>query len=536
MSRPRRHREAMGRTPLLQWEEEQRAKRDREPRAVRAAPRHRRSNHTAAWLLLSLFSLAGILLCAYVALPQLTGFSEPGLPKIAFVGRELVSRREADLQALAQDRSALGAATGVFGPGIVIDDLDVSDMTLEEARAALAEVPASGGGTFNLTIQIDSLTWHITSDQVPMTRNTEEVLFEAWGIHLTPVVQLPGETLLHAQLRTLEEREANPHHYQTRWSFDRDSIRALTDAIARQLVIEPVSAAITGFDPQTRQFTVSQDQNGIYLDADELHRLTLARLDSGDLYGVVTMELSTVLPPVTAEELRGRLGRISGYTTKTTSNKNRNTNIRLSAEAINGFCVEPGMLFSFNMTTGQRTERAGYKPAAAISGGQSIEEIGGGVCQTSSTLFNAVARGNFEIISRSPHAWPSSYVEKGLDATVNWPGLDFQWRNNSDYPVYIVAAYADRQVTVELYGVQLGEGITIELESEVTRTIPKPTGIKEVYNPELPFHTRQTTVTARKGYEVDTWQVWYRYGEVIDRKLLCHSTYKAYQETVEYNY
>ena len=164
-----------------------------------------------------------------------------------------------------------------------------------------------------------------------------------------------------------------------------------------------------------------------------------------------------------------------------------------------------------------------------------MPEIGGGVCQTSSTLFNAVARANLEIVSRSPHAWPSSYVEKGLDATVNWPGLDFQFRNNTEWPVYIVAWYDRNKVTVELYGMSLGDGITIDLESKVVRTLEAPSGVKRVRNESLKPGTEKIVVKSRKGYEVETYQVWYQNGEEIRRNLLCTSTYKAYQQTVEYN-
>lgn len=242
-----------------------------------------------------------------------------------------------------------------------------------------------------------------------------------------------------------------------------------------------------------------------------------------------------VLAEVTKVELMNRFRLVASYTTETTSNRNRNHNIELSAAAINGQTVMPGETFSFNRATGERTAAKGYREADAISGGQSVPEIGGGVCQTSSTLFNAVARANLEIVSRSPHAWPSSYVEKGMDATVNWPGLDFTFRNNTEWPIFIVSYYKNRKVTVEIYGMSLAEGQTIELESQVVRTYEAPSGIKWVQDPSLQPGESKTTVKARKGYEVETYKVWYQNGKEVRREKLCNSTYKAYQETVEYN-
>ena len=324
-------------------------------------------------------------------------------------------------------------------------------------------------------------------------------------------------------------------YFSTDYTFDRDAIRVITDSIAKTCTREPVDAVIEGFDPGSRTFSVTAEINGTNLDADLLFDQVMASLERGETYSTLYITPETVPAAVTRSALQSRLGMISTFTTETTSNANRNTNIRLSAEAIHGYRVNPGDSFSFNNATGQRTERKGYKPAAAISGGQTKDEIGGGVCQTSSTLFNAVARGNFEVVSRSPHAWPSSYVEKGMDATVDTPSPDFIWRNNSEYPVFIWAHYENRQITVSLYGMKLEDGVSYDLESTVVRTIPKPEGIREVRNENLPAGTRKKTVTARKGYEVETYKLKKIDGEVQERTLFFTSTYKAYQETWEYN-
>ena len=157
------------------------------------------------------------------------------------------------------------------------------------------------------------------------------------------------------------------------------------------------------------------------------------------------------------------------------------------------------------------------------------------MCQTSSTLFNAVARANLTIIDRDPHAWPSNYVEKGEDATVNWPNLDFRFRNDTEWPIFIVAWYKDRKVTVEIYGMSLGDGVTIDLESKTTYVKEPPSEPLYVYNPELPLGKEEVTVKARTGYTVETYKVWYRNGQEFKREKLHTSHYKMYQKTIEYN-
>ena len=149
--------------------------------------------------------------------------------------------------------------------------------------------------------------------------------------------------------------------------------------------------------------------------------------------------------------------------------------------------------------------------------------------------WSAVPRADLEIIERNPHAWPSHYIEKGFDATVNWPGLDFKFKNNTEWPVFIIAGYSKRKVTVNIYGMSLGSDVRIDLESEVVRTIPKPEGTNYVINTSLAPGESKKTVAGRQGYEVNTWKVWYQGNREIKREILFKTTYRAYQETIEYN-
>jgi len=298
---------------------------------------------------------------------------------------------------------------------------------------------------------------------------------------------------------------------------------------------EPVNSMVYSFDFNSKTFTFTDDQPGAKIDPDQLYAQLTEVLDSGTTKQELRVVPEKVIADLTKAELMNSFGLISAYTTNTTKDKNRNANIELSAQAISGITVQPGETFSFNGATGERTAAKGYKEAPAISGGQSKDEVGGGVCQTSSTLFNAVVRADLEIVERNAHAWPSSYIEKGFDATVNWPGLDFKFKNNTDQPIFIVAGYSNRQVTVNIYGMSLGPGVKIDLESELVRTIPQPEGINYVVNTSLAPGETKKTVTGRKGYEVNTWKVWYQGDREIKREILFKTTYKAYQETVEYN-
>ena len=262
-----------------------------------------------------------------------------------------------------------------------------------------------------------------------------------------------------------------------------------------------------------------------------------AQLDAAPAGTEFLADAEVEFPTVSTEELEECMFRdvLGTYTTKCAGPWGRHQNIKLAAAAINGRIYNPGEEFWYNSAVGQRTAARGYQEAGVYEGGRTTTGIGGGICQVSSTIFNAVARANLEIVERSPHAWPSSYVNKGEDATVNWPNLDFKFKNNTDYPVFLITYYENRKMSAEIWGMTLGEGVSIDLESQVIRTMDPPTEVKYVYNAQLPYGTNKITVKARTGYVVETYKVWYKNGEEFKREILHTSTYKAYQQTVEYN-
>ena len=503
--------------------------------ALPPARKKKKLRHPGAWIACILFSCLGILICGWILIPQLTGSAFRFLPNIAFAnGTILKYGREQDqlLHACIRELD-----TETIYPGIYIDSLHLGGMTREEAEAALTERADMSGADFDITVTVGNQSWHVTPERVPVSRNIRQLVNQAWtlGRGNTPGLRGTGKTPFQERVDRASELRSFPVSLNTEKSFDHTALRELCEGISNYVNRDPVNSTVATFDFGTKEFTFTEDRPGAYLAADEIYQKVSAMLEDGNYFNSLFLTPEKRIADVTRTELINSFGLISSYTTSTTSNRNRNNNIQLSAQAINGLTVLPGEVFSFNAATGERTAEKGYKPAAAISGGQSKDEIGGGVCQTSSTLFNAVARANLEIVERSPHAWPSNYVEKGFDATVNWPGLDFKFKNNTDWPVFLTAAYRDRKVSVSVYGMRLEADTTIELESDVVRTIPQPEGTNYVINTALKQGESQKTVTGRKGYVVDTWKVWFQAGKEIRREKLFTSNYKAYQETIEYN-
>ncbi len=509
---------------------------DYSARAARPARKtKRRKKHNGLWFMVAFICLMATGVLVMFAAPQWLGITYADMPNYAFVN-QCILRMDSDAVATqAAYRQYL--QTDRIYSGVYIDGVHVGGMTKQEARDAVSRVEGGAGSAFAILVNVDGTVWSIDSGHVPLYRNIDEVVEQAYAVGRTNSTAIRGTstTPFRERLAAVQDVANNPRAFYTVTTYDRNTVRQLTQEIAAATNRDPVSATVATFDPSTKTFTFNSDESGVFVDADAIYQTVVGLLDGGNYQQTIYVEPQLVVPDVTKAELMNTFGMVSTFTTKTTSNANRNNNIRLSAEAITNTTVLPGATFSFNQATGQRTAEKGYKAAAAISGGETFDEIGGGVCQTSTTLFNAVARANLTIVDRDPHAWPSNYVDMGEDATVNWPNLDFSFRNDTEWPIFIVAYYANQKVTVEIYGRKLDEGVTIDLESETTYKKNPPSEPKYVYNASLKAGTEKVTVKARTGYTVVTYKVWYKNGQEIKREKLHTSNYKMYQKTIEYN-
>ncbi|MBR6184825.1 MAG: VanW family protein [Clostridia bacterium] len=424
-----------------------------------------------------------------------------------------------------------------FALGVYVDQVNIGGMTRAQAEAAIKSKAIQGDKELRLTVRVDGQAWLITSDDLPLERNIQTVLNTAYTVGRQGIRETIGSSITPFEYRYahLHQTVTSPVSLYTSITYDEKRVRELAQIIESRVARESADAQLASFDPLTRSFTFTQEQIGASLDTEQLCGRIMDALNRRDYAATVEMSTTPVNPKITRAELTRSFTMLSSFTTLTTDNENRNTNIDLAARAINHTVVMPGEVFSFNAATGERTREKGYQPAAAIAGGAVVDEIGGGVCQVSSTLFNAAAMANLTILSRSPHTWPSNYVDMGRDATVNWPNLDFRFRNDTALPVFIVADYQQNLCTVELYGASLGAGVEIKLETAVISVREPPNEPNYEYNPDLAPGTVQEKKKARTGYVVETYKVFMKNGKETRRELLCTSNYEMIQQVLEYN-
>lgn len=467
-------------------------------------------------------------------MPQLTGYFWTDFSNYAFINGELLRYDSAAASSYKRYRDYL--RMDVIYPGVFVDDIHVGSLTPDEAKEKLGD-ENTASSSFSITVNIGDKYWTLNNQNVTAWRDINGALLKAWSYgrqNTTGILGTQRTPFLERADAVMDLRDHYVHIY-SKQSYDYASVRSVVAVIYEYVTRDPVDAQIKSFDFNTRTFTFTEDQPGVAIDADALYSQIIGLLEQGVVNRSITVSPTLTFPSVTQEDLEKTFTMISAFTTKTTSDSNRNSNINIACQTINGTVLLPGETFSFNTIVGERTYSNGYREAGAIVSGELVKEIGGGICQVSSTLFNAVARANLEIVYRSPHAWPSTYVDIGEDATVNWPDLDLKFKNDTDAPIFVIAYYKNRQCTAEIWGRSLGDNVTIDLSSKVVKTIEPSLEVLYIYNPELPVGTSEETVKLRTGYVVDTYQVWYQNGVEFKREYLHKSTYKAYQRTIEYN-
>ena len=221
-----------------------------------------------------------------------------------------------------------------FATGVTVDGVDLSGMTLDEARALFGTRQQETSEAFSLVVASGEKRWLITSDEVPVTFNADTVLQRAYNIGRYGTLE--------ERYQTLKETEERGAAFETGFTYDRTAIDALVEIIADSLDQPPVDAALRAFDVDNRAFSFTDAVPGYKIDRTRLQEDILAALDAHAYDRIIAPKGSEVPPAVLRSDLEGKFGKISSFTTETTKDRDRNNNIAISAEALNGHVVMPG--------------------------------------------------------------------------------------------------------------------------------------------------------------------------------------------------
>lgn len=274
-------------------------------------------------------------------------------------------------------------------------------------------------------------------------------------------------------------------------------------------------------------FTIHPEEDGIDFDVEAAKSMLLEEKAEYEIPLKITKPTKTV-KQIGTEAFPDLLATCT--TSYKASNVDRTTNLKLAANKINGVVLLPNEEFSYNKVVGERTISAGYKMAATYASGKVVDGLGGGICQISSTLYDAVVFANLNVTTRRNHQFVTSYLPAGKDATVVWGSQDFKFVNSRKYPVRIVATVEGGNATIQVWGIKEDVEYDISIETKKVATIAFTT--QYVQDASLPAGQQKVVQAGSNGRKVEAYKVMKLNGKVVSTTLLSRDTYNAMQRIV----
>lgn len=402
----------------------------------------------------------------------------------------------------------------IISQGVFISGVDVSGLTYDEANVKVTEyVNTLSGSSLNLHVGENTVT--VSVSEIGFNCETDKAVKQA--------VKLGKSGNIVKRYKEKKDLEANGSVIDLQFVFSDDLIKNVLEQKCKGFDVAAVDA---GLKKTSEGFVVTEGHAGHTLDVEASVVAIKDNLSKGWEGTEVNVDLiTTVTEPRSAGADLDKVGDLLGTATTsyTKSGQGRCGNVERGAELINGTLLYPGDEFSTYAKAGPITIENGYFMAASYENGQVVESPGGGICQVSTTLYNAVLKSELEVTQRSNHSMIVTYVDPSKDAAIAGTYKDFKFVNNTQYPIYIEGITAGKKITFNIYGVETrDEARSVEYISEtVTETAATVQLVATADN----FGTITTTQSAHKGVVAQLWKVVYKNGVEESREVVNKSTY-----------
>lgn len=442
----------------------------------------------------------------------------------------------------AELESYVASYDNVFCQNVYVDGIHLGGMTQQEAvNAVTAQAQQRNAAwTVQLTYQ-GQLVTELNASQLGMTVDVYDPLNQAWAQGHTGTAR--------ERMTAMETLAETPYQaYSALPSGDTSVVDSVLEELRNKVYRAPQDAFLETFNPEsvTDPFTFRQEVTGRTLDTEPIKQQIyqmVSTMESGtiEIQPVLTQPQVTVADLEKLVTLRGTASTMVSYR----STENRTNNIRRAFQLISGTIIQPGETFSFNGIVGERSTENGFYEAIEYAYGEQVMGIGGGVCQASSTVYQAAVAAGMEITKREQHSLAVNYTDYGYDATVYWSKnrkIDLAFKNTSDSAIYIAASVqmdpSNRKqwiAKVNIYGADLGN-VTYKLEADKPKVLPAPTDVKYVKDKKQEYVTyvdeEETVQKAADGCTVDSYCVKYVDGVEVERNHLYTDTYEPKQKIV----
>lgn len=402
-----------------------------------------------------------------------------------------------------------GCHRGRIYPGVHLQEISLGGLTPGEAKAGLAEKLWS----------LDELRLSDASSEGVVVRLSDlGVSWDKKGTMALILKEGAGRSGYKERLRRIWTR--SPLQLEGIMKVDAIRLHRFTSRLAEQIEENPRDAR---FVVQGSKVTIEEEARGRFLQAGLLRKRILEAVRNGR--DEVRLPIGVKEPARTAAALTGYdVDQVMAEfaTTVSPSIPNRVHNIGLGSEAINGYLLPPGGIFSFEAVVGDSTREKGYREAPVIVGGKLVPGLGGGLCQVSTTLYNAALIANLEIVERYNHSLTIGYVPVGRDATISIGSADLKFKNSRDHYILIGAELKGGRLTFRLFGPPMKERVEI-FSSDLVRLDPP---VHNEKSNALKSGEIELFEKGKAGYRVKTWRAVYLDGREISRELLSYDHYR----------
>ncbi len=410
--------------------------------------------------------------------------------------------------------------------GVMIDQVDVSGMTRAEAVSAL-EAYEEELGEQTLKLGIGDNVVEVTLSELGVSYANEDVVDTALGLGRT------GNVV--KRYKDQKDLQSEGKTYSLSWDADEDLVREFVEEECTKYDQDAQNASLSRVNGE---FQFVAGTQGLELDVDAAVSTIVEYLqnDWSAENADEVLELETVVtePEGSAEELAYVTDLLGSYTTSfSTSSSNRCKNLQSGAEHIDGTVLYPGEEFSAYEAVAPFTEENGYAMAGSYLNGEVVDSMGGGICQVSTTLYNAVLRAELEVTERSPHSMTVHYVDLSEDAAIAGTYKDFKFVNDTDYPIYIEAyTTSDKKITFNIYGKETRDSNrTISFESVTVSETAATTVLVDDASQPIGYKSVSSGST---GYVAELYKIVKVNGVETERIKINKSTYKATNRVVTY--
>jgi len=406
-----------------------------------------------------------------------------------------------------------------------INGIEVGGMSVAEAENVVLTDMLNSRKDIELELVSKDKSWTLSGNDFEVSNKIQPTMAQ--------LIKYGKDGNFFQNLMTERDIKQNGKDFQISYTNVLGNVEEKINDIISQVEQESRSASLV-FQPNSQQiFVVDKGQNAVLVNRDKLYQEIDNALTTNKK-AKVEIPIVEIENEIDIDALKDSVVKRSEFSTSyANSSVARKSNIKKALATFNGMIVQPGETISFNDTTGPRTEEQGYNNAHVIVGGVYVDGVGGGVCQASTTLYNALLLADVEVLSVTHHSLPASYVPFSFDAMVSGSYADLVFKNNLDAPIYIKTSADDSEIKVEIFGQKFDEGVSLGTRAELVKILPH-NGDKIVADSKSEYASRilykgeyYRVKYPREGYETKGYVQYFKDGKLINEKEVRHDFYKA---------